>query len=393
MKAIPSRARAGHLGAFGIIALVAVASPVLADVTITSKQSSEGLGGFGNTNSTSTRIVAKDRAVNEDESEYTGRFKTFAGGKQKSTQIVRLDRGVIWSVDADKQQYSEMTFEQMREVMNRATAEMKKASAQMEQAKLDAAREAKDADVTMTFDTDVKHTGARQAIAGLPCEQVVITSISKAKDAKTGAEGGSLKFTVDGWYSKEMPGGSDVLAFDRAYAEKLGLDQFARQFSPAASAMYGDAMKEMAKKLEGLGYPLKSTFTVENVQSEETRKQMAEARAAQKHAQAESEQQGKKAESEQDAADAAGIATSDGDGLKGKLGGFLGRKLANKASKKVQEKATAQADKAAEGADSGILLRSTTEVVSISSSPAAAARFEVPAGYKKVEAKMAGAEK
>ena len=190
-----------------------------------------------------------------------------------------------------------------------------------------------------------------------------------------------------------MPGGSDVLAFDRAYAEKLGLDQFARQFSPAASAMYGDAMKEMAKKLEGLGYPLKSTFTVENVQSEETRKQMAEARAAQKHAQAESEQQGKKAESEQDAADAAGIATSDGDGLKGKLGGFLGRKLANKASKKVQEKATAQADKAAEGADSGILLRSTTEVVSISSSPAAAARFEVPAGYKKVEAKMAGAEK
>ena len=33
MKAIPPRARARHLGAFGIMALVAVASPVIADVT------------------------------------------------------------------------------------------------------------------------------------------------------------------------------------------------------------------------------------------------------------------------------------------------------------------------------------------------------------------------
>jgi hypothetical protein len=266
----------------------------------------------------------------------------------------------------------------------------------MEAAKADAAQKTADADVTVTFETDVKRTGAKQTIAGLACEQVVVTSISKAKDAKTGAETGSMKFTMDGWYSKAMPGGADVLAFDKAYAEKLGLQQFAAQLSPIASAMYGDAMKEMAKKLEGLGYAVKSTFTVESVQSEEMKQQMAAARAEQKQAEAESEKAEKRSETAQDAADAASIgsdAASGGGGLKGKIGGFLARKAAGAATKKAQEKAKAQADQAAEQGGGGLLLRSTTEIVSISSSPAPAEKFDVPAGYKKVEPKMAAGKK
>jgi hypothetical protein len=345
-----------------LIAALAVAAAARADVQVTQKSTSEGLGGFGDGTTTSSLVVAGDRSRSDEEFTYTGRFKTLVGKKpRKSAHITRLDRELMWNLEPDKQRYTELTFAEMREQMAKAEAQMEQQSA--------AGAEAKPQDENMTFTLDVKKTGARQDIAGFSCEQAIITCTGKPKEPKKGEENTEVRLVFDQWLSKQVPGAAEMNAFGRKFAEKLGLDSSMSSMSGMARAMYGNAMKEMAKKLKDVeGYPLKSTFTIEG-QGPPAQQQPAEA--------------GEKANAEQAKSEDAGSGAEDvtsGGGVTGKLGGFLGKRLAKAASKKAESAAAPK--KGSEGAPSQ-LFKVVSEVISVSSSPAAAGSFEVPAGYKK----------
>jgi len=365
-----------------ILALL-LSSSASADVVIKEKSVSEGLGGFGNGTTGRTLIVAGDKSRSEDETTYTGRFKTLAGGGKPRTtvSITRIDKQVIWSLEPEKKQYTELSFAQMQEMMQ-------KGAAATDQAAPDAT--AKDAG--MTFTVDVKRTGAKETVNGFPAEQVIITCVGKPKNPEKGSESAEVRMVMDEWLTKSAPGAEERTEFYQRFAEKLGLDPELSGVNAAAQQMYGSGMKELAAKMKNLGgVAVRSTFTIEGspqmAAAQKSPSSEADARAEREKA----GQQAKTQEKQQDQEDAKnlGSAAATGGSIKGRLGGFLGRKLASTTQKKAEEKTEKRAEEMSNSgsAAGGPLMKVVTEVISITISPAPAGSFDIPAGYTLQEKK------
>ncbi len=366
---------------------VALALPSLAgaDVLVKQKTVSEGLGGFGNASTEGTLVVSGDRSRSEDLVTYTGRFKSLAGGKPKqSITITRLDKELMWSLDPEKHEYTEITFADMRAMMAKG--------AEQASAKTPGASGPKDEG--MTFSVDVKKTGVKQDVNGFPCEQVVITCTGKPTDPKQAETVSEVRLTMDQWMTKKAPGQVEMTSYHRAFAEKLGRDAGMAHMADAARAMYGNGMKELTGKLKDLeGFPIRSTFTIESVMSGEHAQQVADAQKDAEKAQGEAEREMARAKAERaeqekkdDAADAKSMGSSiaSGGGLGGALGGFLGKKASKAAAKKASAAAEAQvASAAGTPSTGGTTFKSVTEVLSISTDAVPAGSFEVPAGYSR----------
>lgn len=354
---------------------LALAAPVLADVTLKEKTVSTGLAGFGNGTSERTFVIAGDKSRSDDQFTYTGRFKTLAGGgkPRSSTEIVRLDRELVWSLDPQKKQYTEMTFAEMRALIAAGAAE---ARAEMDEPGKERAK-----DVEMTYKVDVQRTGKKDKINGFDAENVIVTITATAKDKKDGGEGG-YTMKLDQWLSTQVPGQAELAAFYRRYAEKMGFDPQTRNQFAGLMAQYGDAVKQAADKLKDLkGYPVRSTVTL-TLGAELTPEQQAQLEKSRAEAKAKRAEEKTKQEAKEDdeaKGNAAGSLASGNVG--GAIGGFLGRKLGKAAEKK------AEASVSSPGSGSGTPgFTSTTDLVSITAG-AAGAGFEVPSDFKKVERK------
>jgi len=348
---------------------LALAAPALADVTLKERTVSTGLAGFGNGTSERTWVIAGDKSRSDEQYTYTGRFKTLAGGgkPRNSAEIVRLDRDVMWSLDPEKKEYSELSFAEMREMMAQAGAE--------------AARSERKSDVEMTYKVDVQRTGKKEKVNGFDAENYIVTVTATAKDAKSG-DAAAYTMKMDQWLSTQVPGQAEATAYYRKFAEKMGLDPQMRQMS-GLMAQYADAFKQAADKLKDLkGYPVRSTVSMlmGPERTPEQQAQMDKARADAKQAQAEQKAKKEAKEDDQAKADAAGSLASGNVG--GAIGGFLGRKLGKAAEKKAESSASSQGS--GSGTPGGLTI--TTDVLSITTG-AAAVSFDVPSDFKKVERK------
>jgi len=366
-----------------LVLTLLLASTAAADVTIRETTVSEGLGGFGNGTTHRTMTVAGDVSRSEDEATYTGRFKTLAGGgkPRTSVSITRIDREVIWDLDPQKKTYTELTFAEMRELMAKGLAEADRS-----------ARDAEPGDDEMTFTVDVRRTGAKQDVNGFAAEQVIVTCVGRPKNAAKDAKGGEVRIVMDQWLAKSAPGAKEMAEFGRRFAAKMGLDPQLSNIAGTVQRMYGGAMKELAAKMKDLdGYPVRSTFTIDGssgAAAAQGQESVAEGPAQgagtptgreREKAQAAADE---KAQDRQDAGEI-GAAAASGQGVTGKLGGLLGRKLSGMAQRKTTEKVEKSVgEKASPGAAGGHMFKVVTEVTSISTSPAPAGSFEVPAGYK-----------
>ena len=356
----------------------ALAVSARADVTIQEKTVTTGFGGFGSGTSERTMVVAGDKSRSDESFTYTGRFKTLVGSKPRaSAEIVRLDKELIWSLEPDKKQYGEMTFAQMREAMAKGMAD---AQAEMKKPEH---RKAQD-QVEMDFKVDVQRTGKKDVINGFKAENVILTLTATPKDKKSGEKGAGYKMTLDQWISNDTKGQSEMLAYYRRFAEKLGVDPQIKQMAGGLMAEYGEGVKQLAEKMKDLkGYPVRSTMTMA-LDMGLTPEQQAQMAKAQKDAKKEAAEKREQQDKQEDV-EAAGSATRSafGGNLKGALGGFLGHKASKAVEKKVEKGMTSGSD---ESDEVGFSFKATTDVIKMSTGPAVAS-FDVPSEYKKVEHK------
>ena len=373
-------ARPGILVTLGLAFFLAAATAT-ADVTIQQKTVSSGMGGFGDGTSVSTMVIAGDRSRSDDDYTYTGRFKTLAGGgrPKHSANITRLDRELTWQLNDDKQQCTELTFEEMRRMMAEGIAVQRDAGQ-------------KPQDVDMDFKVDVKRTGNKDTVNGFAAEQVIITVTGTARDKQKGGEG-TMTLTMEQWLAPSVPGQAEVQAFYRKFADKLGIDPELQRMGGAAMALYGNAIRRAAEEMKGLkGYPVRSIMKIGGAAlspEQQAQLQQAKEQHAKERAEASKDAaRGEKAEDAQAAIEAGSQAKSGNVG--GAVGGFLARKLARAAGKKAQQQADKQVDQQADAttAGGGGGFTVTTDVLSVKTGPAVGVSFEVPAGYKKVEEKL-----
>ena len=172
-----------RLLAFTTGLIVFVAGAAGADCYVKSTSTSDGFGGLGATEGTSETWVSGGRMAEKSQSHLKNSVLKALTKDSKSYTITRLDKGLIWDVDLGDKSYTEFSFAQMKEQMEKSAEEFKKAAASQPDASGSGAStpkapEGQKADVKV----DVKKTGAKKKIAGYNTEETVLTLLSTFTD-------------------------------------------------------------------------------------------------------------------------------------------------------------------------------------------------------------------
>lgn len=345
-------------------AVVALTSAAFGDVTIKRSTAMDGMGGLLKSTTTSTESFSGDMMSNDGETKMENKLmKMFGGGKPiRSTSITRLDKGLIWNVDHKKKEYTEMTFAEMKAMMDSLGAMMAGGADPMAQQK-------------PTIDTsewefsepkfDIKQTGKQETIAGHSCSQTIMSMITTGTNRKSG-ETMTMEVTMDMMLAQNVPGADEVTEFGKRMAAAMGfeMDKGGAQSMAKFLEMYGIDPERLADESEKLdGFAMKTVMTF-GMGGDAMNQAQAEAEAAE----AEKAESDEASQDEEDPKDASGIAAKA-------LGGLFGKK-----DKKQDE----EKDKQDEGSSAppGALMWMTSTVTGIESGSVAPATFEVPAEYK-----------
>jgi hypothetical protein len=285
------------------------------------------------------------------------------------TEIVDLDRETITSIDHVKRQYTVMTFAQMKQQVDAA----------MQKAKEKQKSDDPAANTEMKFRVNVRNTGATRDVSGLNASEAILTMAVDATDKNSG-QTGALAITNDMWLAPDIPGYDEAREFHKRYATKLGvvfsggINQSMLAMQPGAGQGLADMVKEMSK-LKGI-----PVLQVMRMGTTANGALLPAASAAPLPAPAASPAMPSAGEVAQESATSA---------IAGKLGlggfGGFGKK------KKADPQPAAAADQAqgAAPATAAVLVESNTEMTSFSQATVDASKFDVPPGYKQVDAKIA----
>lgn len=336
------------------------AAAAQADVTIEERISLGGMVKMINMSGTTTTTIAGDRARTDSNLQFeSGLMRTFARGAGQSTEIVRLDQDKLYTLDAKKKTYTEMSFAEQRAQMQQAMQQMSEGQAEQQQA-------ASGVDESQCEwsepRAEVKKTGEQASIGGYQAERVTIVATQSCKDKQTG-QVCDFGLTLDQWLAPGFDAGEETAAYQRAYAEKMGLTAAAsRDFAERAQSMFGryqGIWSEVAAKMRDTnGYPVKASFGL-----------------GIGGPQCEGAQQAQAQEQEQSPAP-----TSIGGAVGGAIGGALGGMFGRKKEQPAQQPAAT-----ASTMPGGLLplMTITTELVSVKRDTVSPQTFEIPAGYKK----------
>lgn len=262
------------------------------------------------------------------------------------TAVIDLASQTITSIDMQKKTYSVITFEEMKQALEQMSQKMQQ---QKNNDKGD-----------MKFKVSAKKTDNTKQINGFEAKEMVLTMEMEGTDKKSG-QTGSMVVVADTWIAPSVPGYGEVRDFYRKMAEKLHWTPGGNMFMNRPDVVEGmaEVYKESAK-LDGM--PVYQTTTM----------------GAEGTVPADGSSPQPTAQQQQPAPERPSIGGALGGALGGKFG--LGRKKPQKEEQPAPSSGNSQA--------SGSLIEMTTEMNSFSSNPVDASQFEVPAGFKKVEADM-----
>lgn len=330
-----------------------------ADVRLEERMALSGAGmmKMADMSGTTTTTIAGDRARTDSNVQFeSGMMRTLARGMGQSTEIVRLDQDKIYLLDAKKKTYTEMTFADRRAQMQQAMEQMRKSQSAQQQST--SGVDTSECEWTEPK-TEVQRTGEKALIGGYQAERATIIATQSCKDKKTG-QVCDFGIVLDQWIAPGFEASSEALAYQKAYAEKLGFGaSTSRDFAERAESMFGTykgMWAEIAKQMRDMkGYAVKSSFGlgVGGPQCQST--QQAQASGGPQEP------------------------PSIGGALGGALGGVFGRK-----KEPAQPQAAAPPAPTMPGGLMSLMTLSN-ELVSVNRGPADPASFEPPAGFKKVD--------
>jgi hypothetical protein len=291
-----------------------------------------------------------------------------------STEIIDLDKETITHIDHVKKQYTVMTFQQMKEQMEKAQSE----AAKQRHEKDEQAPE-------MTFKVNVKNTGATRQVTGLNASESILQLSAEAKDQKSG-QTGVIAMTNDMWMVPEIPGYAEVRAFHQRMAVKMGM-VFSGMSQNLFAMQKGSAqgMAELYKEMSKLkGVPVLQIMRMGTTTNGQPLPAASEAPLPEQNGPA-MPSAGEVAE--QGAQDAAASTLSSKLGKLGGLGGFGG--FGHKKKQQTEEQKPAEQKPAAEATPTSLVFMETnTETNSFSSASVDSSKFAIPAGYQLVENKQ-----
>jgi len=238
-----------------------VAPTALADLSYVQRITVEGAGGMSMFASEGTVLtqLSGDKSRTDNEIKMKSRLVSMFGGDGKTTNIVRLDKGLTWNLLPENKQYSEVTFEQMRAQMKKAQDAMKNAGGENSQALPVTA----DSCQWTEGDIEVEHPKDRQKVANIKTKKHIVRLRQSCTDPDTGKTC-DITWVMETWLAKKVPAEREVRAYQKAYAEALGLDDLMQQVQGPGQgllAMFADNWDEVVDEFDKMkGYPLRTTM-------------------------------------------------------------------------------------------------------------------------------------
>ncbi|MBS0418598.1 MAG: hypothetical protein JSR66_12860 [Proteobacteria bacterium] len=352
----------------GILSLAA--GLARADITLEHTMAVEGVGAmaFGNMSGTSKTTISGDRSRTDSDIKMKSKLVGFLARNAvgPSAEIVLLDQDKLYHLNINKKEYTETTFEQMRERMQKATDQMNSADERKQPSAVDQSK-----CEWLPARADVKKTGEKAQYAGYDSERVVITAAQPCKDKETGSIC-EVALVLDNWMAPGFAEGSEAQKFYKAYAAKMGLDtsgsQDISQRARQLFSQYKGIWSEIATKMQGVkGYPVRSSFTLA----------MGGAQCKDPKAHQSAESQDSDSSSNNPAALAGAVA--------GKLGGLFHKKKDDSDSAPAAAAPAPAVSPAPLPPGDVALITVSSQLVSVSGNSASADAFTVPADFKKTE--------
>jgi hypothetical protein len=376
-----------------------------ADVVIEESITLDGAAGFSMLamNGSSTTSLTPEKSRLDSDMKFNSRLMNrFAGKGGNTSQIVRLDKGVVYDIQHADKQYTEMTFAEMKAAMQKAMQQMEAAAEQQAAAQPQQLPvSAEDCQWSEPV-VEAKQTGEHATIAGYDAARATVSLKQSCTDSKT-QKTCDMVWTIDQWLASTAPGGDESRAFALNYAKQLGLDAASMKAMQGrmqqAFSQYKSSWTEAMKKAgEFQGYPLKTALQMSMGGPQCTTDDGTQ--VASDPAFADAVDAGMQAGAStaagvagQAAGQAAGEAVggSVGGAIAGSAAGAFASKLGSSMLAKLKKKdkpAEAPAPEQATGdaANTGMirLFRMTSETTAIRSGAIPGATFDLPAGYKKV---------
>jgi len=387
-----------------VVPLALAAMAARADVVIEESMNTDGVAGFSMLamQGTTTRSLSADKSRTDSNVQFKSKLlSTFAGKSGNTSQIVRLDKGVMWEVQPKDKTYTERTFAEARAQMEKAMQQMEAAS-QQAQAQQPQQQLPIDAEASQCSSPVVESrvTGEQATIAGYQTSRQIVSLKQTCKDPKT-MKSCDMVWSIEEWLTAQAPGMDESKAFALNYAKQLGLDASSLQAMQSrmqnAFSQYKGTWTELMQKASSFqGYPLKTAMQMSMGGPQCTTDDGTQVASAPGFADA--VQAGVDAGVSTAAGEAASAATQAAIGKAGggaagavagsTVGGFASKLGSSMMSKLHKKDAAAPKTEAAAPTDAGMirLFRVQTETTAIRGDAIAASTFEVPAGYKKVVA-------
>lgn len=279
-------------------------------------------------------------------------------GSETHGQIIDLEKQTITTIDFQKKTWSVMTFAEMAQLLDDMSKKMKE-----------------NQKGEVHFKVSASATGQTRQIAGAEAKEMLLKMEMEGTNQQSGQSGGMVIIT-NMWLAPKASGYDEVRDFYRRMAEKLN-------WSPGANMM-GMGRPDVAK---GMAEVYKEAAKLDGMPVLQETKMMAQGQpASQPEGQTQTQPQPQtqpQAEPQPPAQPAPSVSSAIGSALSGRFG-RLGRK---KKDQPAQTASTSTSDQAS-ASTPGTLLEMTTEMSNFSAAPVDASRFEVPAGFKKVESDL-----
>jgi len=342
-----------------------------ADITLERTTAVEGVGAmaFGNMSGTTRTTISGDKSRTDSDMKMKSKIVGFLARNAvgPSAEIVRLDQDKLYHLNINKKEYTEMTFEQMHERLQKAADQMNSTDERKQPSAVDQSK-----CEWLPARADVKKTGEKAQFAGYDSERVIITAAQPCKDTETGSIC-EVALVLDQWLSTGFTESAEVQKFYKAYAAKMGLDpassQDVSQRAKALFSQYKGIWTEIAAKMQNVkGYPVKSSFT------------LALGGAQCKDPKAQQAQQG------QDNSDSSNSPSAVAGAMVGKLGGLFHKKKDDADAPAAAPPAPVATPVALPPGDVALMTVSS-QLVSVSTNGASPDTFTVPADFKKQELK------
>jgi len=384
----------------GLATLALVPRPGSADVTV--QQQTQYDFAIIKSHGTRTELTTADKRRSDSETHCEGMMSMFCGDTQGG-EIIRLDRNLEWALEPKKKEYRETPLPTPAQLL----AARQEAQAMMEKVKQCPALAQHTAAAPDTSKcemspprVDVKQPGTHATLAGHDT-QLTQLALTNSCTNKTTGDVCDFVLALDTWLTQDQIAGlADQKAFLQAYQARLGIDpqdpalqNQMRQFL----APYSDVMKQLsAKSSELKGYPLKTVLRIayggEHCAAAKTQTAGAGGNPVGDAAHAAGDAAA--ASTANAAGSAAGAAAGNmsknsmGSSIFSSAASSFGSKLASGLFKKKADAAPSAAP-ADNGLPAGMIQAAqiSIETTSIDASPVPAEKFEIPAGWKKVEPK------